>query len=130
MTMRTDLYDLLSGDSGISAAGATGVFFTRLPQNPSYPVVSYQVISNEREGSLSGGSRIFRARVQIDVWGRAAVDVQSVSDAIRTLLDGNDVTQGGTRFASAWVVNESDLYEDQDEVYRVTSDYEVRYWST
>jgi len=79
---------------------------------------------------MGGANRIRRARIQIDIWAETILGCETLANLIRALLDGKDNTQSTTRFRAAWLSNEQDLYEESIEKYRISSDYEITYWST
>ena len=126
--MRDNFRALLLSDSDISAQVGTRVYPVKLPQNPTYPAITYQVISNQSEKLLEGPDRIRRARIQIDVWAATISSCQTITNFVRTLLDGQDNTQGDIRFRTAWTENEQDIYEESIEKYRILSDYLITYW--
>lgn len=128
--MRDNFRALLLSDNDISGQVGTRVYPLKLPQDPTYPAITYQVISDQSERLLSGADRIRRARVQVDVWAETLLTCQSITNFVRTLLDGQDNTQGNIRFRSAWTQNGPDLYEESIEKYRITSDCELTYWTT
>lgn len=130
MTLRSAFHDLLSGDSDISGQVGARVYHQRAPQNPASPYLTYQVISDRREDSLGGDSRIRHARIQVDAWAGTDLSAETVMGHVTDLLDGKSNTQSGIKFASAWLVNETDLYEDSVELYRISADFEIAYWST
>ena len=126
--MRSDFRALLLSSSDIAAEVGVRVYPLKLPQNPTYPAITYQVISDQSEKLLEGPDRIRRARVQIDVWAATISTCQTITNYIRSLLDGQDNTQGNIRFRSAWTENEQDIYEESIEKYRILSDYMITYW--
>lgn len=130
MTFRSAFHDLLTGDANISGEVSDRVYPVHRPIEATDPLITYQVISDQSEPHLGGASRIKRARVQIDAWAETPTKCETIMDDVRTLLDGTDTTQSGIRFRAAMLDNEQDLYEESIERYRITSDYEIVYWST
>lgn len=127
--MRSDFRALLLSDTDIAGEVAARVYPLKLPQQPTYPAITYQVISDQSEQLLEGADRIRRARIQVDIWDDDISKCEEIAGFVRTLLDGQDNTQGSTRFRATWLDNEQDLYEESIEKYRILSDFEITYWS-
>ena len=76
MLLPTAIFSHLSAVAPLTAllrANSTApvrVYPIRLPQNPVFPAVTYHVISDEREFSHGGRSKLQIARVQFSVWSK------------------------------------------------------------
>lgn len=126
--MRTAFRSLLLSDASISGMVGIRARPVKLPQAPTYPSISYQIISQTTEPNLDERSRIQTARVQVDAWSKDYDTAITLSGHVRDLLDGYKGTHSGIHFAECWQQNETDLYEDKVGVYRVTSDFQVTFW--
>ncbi|TXH19320.1 MAG: DUF3168 domain-containing protein [Hyphomicrobiaceae bacterium] len=124
------LYSKLSTDSGISAIVSTRVYPVRLPQNPVFPCVSFQVITEPRTYTMEGKDApnvIF----QIDCWAKTHVGAHQLAEAVSASLSGFRGTMGtggSARYVSSCLQrNATDLFEPEVNDYRVSLDFSVWY---
>lgn len=132
MSVETDIRRRLVADGTVSGLVGTRIYALVLPQDPTYPAVTYQRISGPRLQDLAGSAGRGMARIQIDSWSREYIQAQSIAAAIRGSLNGfiGDLGDGASPESFRDVVirlaNERDLYEDEDApLYRVTQDFTV-----
>ena len=93
------------------------------PQSSQLPVVVYQVIDEQRIESLGGftsGTR--NARVQVDVYAETYTAAQALADAVAAALGALT----GANLSSVQV-SRRDLYEDESQLHRVSTDFSL--WS-
>lgn len=81
------LYPLLTGDSVIASLIGLRVYPLELPQAPTYPAVTYQVITDPREYALSGPSNLGEARVQFDCYATRYDAAIALARAVRNRLE-------------------------------------------
>lgn len=98
-----------------------------LPQNPTYPALTYQLISDPREHSLEGVDGLVEARYQLTAWALLYADVRSTTEAVRVALDGFSGTWGAYEVSRAMNVGGVDLYDPDVEVHHTAVDYLIRY---
>lgn len=125
------LRTLALADSTVSGLVGTRMYPLKLPQDPTYPAVTYTRISGPRLYDHGGETGMAEGRFQIDSWGASYSSAKSAAAAVREAIEGYRGTTGGTEFASIFCVNDSDSYEPQegDEgVWRVSTDYWIRYY--
>ena len=121
MTIRDDIYSrLTTGSTALTALIGTRAYRTKLPQNPTLPAVTYWKVSGNRLHDLTGPVGVSDPRVQVSCWARAADDAEDVAEAVRVTLDGWTST-GGVQASE--LVNETDLYDDDVEVYQIALDF-------
>lgn len=126
MSLETEIRARLAADSTLSGLVSTRLYALKLPQEPTYPAVTYQRISGPRLSHLSGSSDFGTARLQIDSWGKPYLSVQSVAAAIRVSLHGYHGMLSTLRVAIQ-LDNERDEYDDDAEIYRVSQDYRLQH---
>ena len=114
MSFVTDsIYTRLSGFAGLTALISTRIYYGKVPQAPTYPLLVYNRISGARAASLSGHAGLGMPRFQIDVYttdtARAA---KEIADQVRYALDG--YRQGTTtdQIAFGRVVDEQDSVDN------------------
>lgn len=98
-----------------------------LPQNPTYPAATYQVITANSLATSNGLSAPKEWRVQIDAWGESYADADGLARSIRGALDGYRGAAGTAFIQVSMLVNWTEMYEDGLDVYRVSQDYEITY---
>lgn len=129
MTIETGIFDLLSNTSAVSTLVSARIYPLRLPQDPTYPAITYRRISGVRINNLLAASGRAHPRFQIDCWGSTITSARAVATAVRQALNCyrglmDDVT------ASVHIENEIDLDEDDAKVYRVSQDYFISHTET
>ena len=88
MNLYTAVGHRLSTYTNLTALVSTRIYATKLPQNVSYPAVSYQVISAlPREHTMNADDDLTAARVQVSAWDdnitiKVDTDSLSLSDAV------------------------------------------------
>lgn len=93
-----DLVTLLQGSAGITAIVGSGtaarIYPLLVPESEPgediYPAISYQVISESRQPTLSKQNGLMQARVQINCWGRTYAGASALKEAVRNAIDGEN----------------------------------------
>ncbi len=122
-TLRTQIL----ADGGISALVSDRYYPGVLPQDPTYPAIVSQKVSDFDEGTLTGVANVVRARVQLTVWASSYVDARAVTDAIRSLVDGAYGTWSGVKIGSVRIENDQDAYSEEAEIYGRRMDVMILY---
>ncbi len=79
MTIFADVYTRLKDDAGVSALVGTRIYpHDQVPQNPTYPLVTFWRISSQRKVTMTNDGTLVNTRFQIDAWA----DTRSASDAL------------------------------------------------
>jgi len=116
------IYTVLTTSTGISALVGSRIYPIVLPQNPTYPAITYQRVGGRRFNSLNGYSELENPIIQIDVWGGTHAAVIDLGDRIITALHGSTVLKATAPNSPL------DIYEDEISVYRRSIDISV--WGT
>jgi len=130
MTIEEGLYDYLSTDVGVSALVSTRIYPGTLPQNWTNPAISYQRISGERVRNLTGPAGRARPRIQIDCWADSYSGAKALATAVRSAMDGYAGLMGTTRVSSIVLESDTDFYETDIQVYRVSMDFWISHLET
>lgn len=91
------------------------VYALVLPDESSYPAITYQRISNVPVNSLSGSSDLDQVRVQVDCWATTYGAAKALAGEVRTAME-----------AAAFkglLVTDADEFDDVAKVYRVSMDF-------
>ena len=111
MTIASTLRAQLVAVGGVSQR----VYPLLLPQNPTYPAISYARVSNT---GTNGSTPLRQTRYQINCWARTYAGSQSIAAAIKTALE--EYTEDEIKMCQ--VVNEIDDYDSEVDVFRVIID--------
>lgn len=99
-----------------------------LPQMPTLPAITYQVVSEWRRPTLHGTDGLPRVRVQMDCWANTSLEARSVADAVREAIDGFAGLMGGSPGADIsgiFAANSFSSYDPDAKMYRVSRDYMI-----
>ena len=125
MTLRSDLFDYVTNDGGISALIATRFHWLQLPEQVTYPATRYLVVSRNPNTAHDGDTGLQTVTVQIDVIAENDSDAEAVADAFKSALNGFKSPP-----LSGFMTNEFDSFEEADNLWRVTQEYLVHRVST
>lgn len=109
--------------SGLSALISTRLYPLRLPENPTYPAVTYQRISGPRVQSHSGPSGLAFPRFQFDCYGTSYLGSKAVEKQVRAALEGYKGTMGMVNVSSALSQDDRDFYDPNTRIWRVSIDF-------
>jgi hypothetical protein len=102
-----------------------------VPEDPTYPCASYQLISEVPRYLIDGSSAMNQIRFQIDTWSgglqnASYLTAKAVQAAIRAVLEGfTGLLSDGSHVAWIEVVSARDLYEQNARCYRTSTDYMI-----
>lgn len=136
MSMITDLVARLTGSTSVSAIVVDRVYPQKLPQAPTLPAITYNLVSAVRVRDLEGPAGKSRHRISINCWGNTYASVRGLADAVRRELDGyGSGYMRDTFIGSITLDNEIDLFEEDAGrqnvgIYRVVQDYIISHLET
>lgn len=113
--LESRLYTVLSNDAGVTALASTRTYPVILPQNPTYPAITYQRISGRKMYALGGYTNLENPHIQVDCWAETYPAVESLKTAVIAAL------RGSTTFA---VSDDDDqvIAEDDPNLFRISVD--------
>lgn len=116
-----------------SADAPVRIYPIHLPQAPTYPAITYQIVSDERVFHHGGRSRLQLARVQFSIWGKDTDggsggyrSVQAVAQALHEALDGHDGAFGN-HLVKCVPLGGRDLGESEPGIYHHAADFSVAF---
>ena len=118
MTIETGLRTHLLADGPVAALVVTRVYPLKLPQSPTYPALTYEIISDIPHRALAGDSDLERIRVRIHCWAATYTGAVDLAGKVRTAVADFSGTMGTTEVPSVKFETWNDLFEDVPEVYR------------
>jgi hypothetical protein len=133
MTVEQAVADHLAADSGVSALVAGRIYLLRLPQDPTYPAIRVQLISEPESSHLRGRLGQRPARVQVDAFdeessgGDPYAGVDAITAAMDTALLGRaPITIDGLELRVTRKDDRQSLYDpDELRVVRMMNEYLV-----
>jgi len=111
MSTEQTLYSTLKNDAGVSALVGTRIYPLLLPQNPTYPAITYQRISTRPVMTRTGNGLDF-VRMQIDCYADSYSGVKALAAAVEAAL------------STDYELGKTDFYDDTLEIFRVSMDYQ------
>ncbi len=123
MTIETGLRTHLLADGDVGALITARVYPIKLPQSPTYPAITYEIISDIPHRSLAGDSDLERVRARIHCWAETYGAAVDLAGKVRTAVADFSGTMGSTVVPSAKFETWNDIFEDVPEVYRRVVDF-------
>ncbi len=124
----------LVADTGVSAIVGQKIYPHSAPQSVDMPYIVYQRIDATHEHNMLGGSGLYTARIQIDMYALSYSAVLALAQAVRTALQGyrGYVTVGTdtVKIGMCHLAGDQEFYIDpqdssQKGIYRLMHDYMV-----
>ena len=85
-TIKTCLYSILTGDSGVSAIVGTQVYPSFAPSSAIVPMIVYEVVSESPDRISTGNTNLTKYRVQLTAYGFSSLVCSNILAAIRSCL--------------------------------------------
>jgi len=114
---------LLQADGTLSGLIGVRLYPVLVPEAPTYPCLSYQMISGLPSYTFQG-RECEQARMQFDAWSDTYGGCKTVQKALRDVLDVYSGTlTDGTKLLGAFRGIGIDFFEDVPRSYRVMREY-------
>ena len=121
----------LDTHSGLGALISDRIYGLVLPQNPTYPAVTYQRIDTDPMEGMTQDHGITDVLFQVDVWAATYPSAKSVSAQVRTCMKRHTDAATDPVWLDTFLENELDDYEPNLEsgegVFRVIHTYKVQH---
>ena len=127
MTIEEALWAGCTGYQAINDLIGLRLYPIKLPQNPTYPAVTYREISDIGLLTHGGPVGFDKARYQFDFYGRDYSQCRAVADAFRAYLEGYHGLMGEINISVIVFLNSNGEWGDEVEVFRISQDYRVIY---
>lgn len=126
MSVEAALVNRLEGYAGLTALVSTRIYPHRLPQTPTYPAVTYFLVTAlPRDSAMGVDVPIARKRFQFSAWGSTYLSAKNVCEQIRLALQRWSGTADGTTVYDIFVESQNDIDEPDLKVYQCVIDFEV-----
>ena len=123
MQIESILRSVLVADPAVAALVGTRAYQTALPREPTFPAVTYQMVSRVQD-SLTG---IVQARVQYTCLATTWKGAADLADAVRCGLHGYRGVRDGARIEGIQYAGQHDDYDETTRIYWIPVDMIVTY---
>lgn len=120
------LFAWVTGNAGVSALIGARMYPTKLDQAATLPAISYQQVSEDRQGeTLAGPSTVPAVLFQFDCWANTNAGARALARAVRLTMDSKGGTFAGETIQVARLINQTAQYEPVVQVYRVLQEWRI-----
>ena len=124
-------YAHLSGDAGVSAL-TSSIYPQVIPQNASFPAITYQIESDEDSQLLTGISSLYEATFRVDCWDTDQITAHQLADAVEAAMVSyrGDFGSQSPAITAHHVRKERgrfELYETDTKLFRVSLQFLIAY---
>jgi hypothetical protein len=100
----------------------------RLPQEPTFPALTFQRISTLPLYSHQGYSGYTECRFQISCWAMSQASVRQVAAQVRTALDGYaGLMSADTQVGHCFCIGDRDFYEPETKRFHAPLDFKIAF---
>lgn len=124
------IHNRLSTHAGVSALVSTRVYPLVLPQEPTYPAITYAKVSSQRIEAVHSDPGMAIIRIQVTCWALTFDSVKSLAEQVRLALERYGTAVTGTTIAGVTVYDirmgsEADAYEPTLDAFASSIDFTV-----
>ena len=123
MQIESILRSVLVADPAVAGQIGTRAYQARLPREPTFPAVTYQMVSRVQD-SLTG---IVQARMQYTCLATTWKGAADLADAVRCALHGYRGVRDGARIEEIQYAGQHDDYDETTGIYWIPVDMIVTY---
>lgn len=131
ITINEVLFGRLSADSGVSALissdGIARIWHNKPPQNPTFPYITYEITSGAPEYHLNGQSTLVNSQIELNIWAKSTKDLTDINKAVRASLSALRGTINDVLVYGVFLQRETDFYETDLQIHRISADYFFHY---
>ena len=112
------LVSRLLADPTVSGSVGNRIHPQIVPQDSTYPAISYSRISSSPVPVLSGTSGLTFHRFQVNAWSPSYSTTRTLASGIRSALDGKEATM---------LLNDIDLYDESARLHYCAMDFMIAF---
>lgn len=127
MNIGDAIYNILSNDSGVTNLVSTRIYPNQIAQGVEFPVIRYNVISDDPSDNKDGVSKLDQIRIQVDCFGATSKSANDVADAVRSALDRTSGTFNSVIVQSIQFLDYNTNFDETAQVAQVSHDYKIRH---
>lgn len=103
-------------DAASTTAG-TRTYPILLPDEPTFPAITYQDISDVPQYHRDGETHADRLRFQVNCWGKTFEQARALAGEVRAAVSGYSGTIASERITRIFVENQEDDFETGTELF-------------
>jgi hypothetical protein len=125
-TIEQAIYNILVNTAGITALVGTRIYQVKMPDNVTFPAISYQTSFGSQIESFTGYSGLRNPVINIDTWASSAGAAKDLAEKVRAALHGYSGTYGDITIDNVLEWSFIDMYDSDTEIFHVSSN--ARFW--
>lgn len=115
----------LTAYGDLTALISSRVYPLILPQEPTYPAVTYQRIDGPREHGMTQDHGLPHPRIQIDSWGKTYASAKAVATQVRGALQRWSDAGASPVVLDCFLESDEDGYEPEAGTYKVSQAWTI-----
>lgn len=115
----------LLADGPVVAVVVARIYFVMLPQEPTYPAITIDLISGDPGNTLSELPALVWSRVRVNCWGRTFAAAHALALLVEAALNGQKITVSGLLIRSVVADGMQSLYEPEVEAHYISQDFRI-----
>lgn len=128
MSAEKAVNNILTNDAPVTGVVSSRIYPVKLPQDPTYPALTYFGVSALRHSVMGNDTGIVERRVQVSAWAETYPDAKDLVNKVRNALQRVRGTYNGVEVLDIFLENDGpEIWEDQVNVYQHISDFNVIY---
>jgi hypothetical protein len=121
---------VLAAHAGTAALVGTRIYPVLMPQEPTYPCITYRQVDSSRLQGVQTNPGVARIRLQVTGWAKTYEETKSLAEQIRLALERYGSAITGTTIAGVVVYDifmgsGADAYEPELDVFALSTDFTV-----
>ena len=112
-------------DVAVAALIVDRCYFVKLPQKPTYPAVTIELISGDLNNCLNSLPALTWSRVRVNCWATTYEAAYELATAVEAALNGKTISATGIEVRSVVADGMRDFYEPAVEAYYVSQDFRI-----
>ena len=114
MTVATDLYSTLTGDSGIAAVVGTRVYPV-IDRGASVPSIVYNFQNNFPRATMGQQTTIRRMDLQLDFFTKTYADIDTIRQRFNAIFNSRTFALGNTNVTGSYISGSIETIDDDDD---------------
>lgn len=119
------IVSILKAHAGLNALVNGRIYPVLLPQTPTLPAVTYQLISDGREYTHEGDAGLRTATFQFACWANDFRTARDVAGQVVNALSGYRGMVGTTEIQSCFQTNRTHIYESTTATHQQIVDFDI-----
>lgn len=128
MTVEAAVFNLLSSDAGVSGVVSNRIYPVKLPQDPTYPALTYFRVSALRHSVMGNDTGLVEKRIQVSSWAKLYSEVNNLAERVRDAMQRTRGTFAGVEILDIFMEGDGpEIWEDAVGAYQAITDCNVIY---